>query len=81
MPYKTFTVRQDVVAVDIQTMMDMSIDDYNEYLRNGLLIVDHHDILRSEPAGYPVAVTNKQLKALIAYLKEVEVKFGVSNPG
>lgn len=76
MPYNTFTVKQDVVAVDIQTMGDMSMEDYNEYLRNGLLTVDHHDILRSEPAGYPLAVTKKQIKALIAYLKEIEHKVG-----
>lgn len=81
MSYKTFTVKQDVVAVDIQTMGDMSMEDYNEYLRSGLLIVDHHDILRSEPAGYPLAVTKKQFKALMAYLKEIEPKVGISNPG
>jgi hypothetical protein len=81
MPYETFTVKQDVVAVDIQTMGDMSLEDYNKYLRNGLLTVDHHDILRSEPAGYPLAVTKQQFKALIAYLKEIEPRVGVSNPG
>ncbi|MDR3479861.1 MAG: hypothetical protein P4L91_04030 [Burkholderiaceae bacterium] len=81
MPYDTFTVNQDIVAVDIQTMGDMSMEDYNEYLRNGLLTVDHHDILRSVPAGYPIAVTKKQFSALMAYLKEIERRVGVSNPG
>lgn len=81
MSYKTFTVKQDVIAVDIQTMEDMSIEDYKIYLRKGLLTVDHHDILRSEPAGYPLAVTKEQFKALMAYLKEIEAKVGVSNPG
>ncbi|WP_019578286.1 hypothetical protein [Curvibacter lanceolatus] len=81
MSYKTFTMKQDVVAVDIQTMGDMSMEDYNEYLRSGLLNVDHHDILRSEPAGYPLAVTKKQFKALMDYLKEIEPKVGISNPG
>ena len=53
MTFKTFTLKQDVTAVDIQTMADMSINEYKEYLEFGLLTVDHHDILRSEPAGYP----------------------------
>jgi len=76
MAYETFTQKQDVVAVDIHTMGDMSIEDYKDYLRNGLFTVDHHDILRSEPAGYPVAVTKEQFKALLAYLKEIEPRVG-----
>lgn len=76
MTYKTFTVKRDVVAVDIDTMGDMSMKDYEEYLRNGLLTIDHHDILRSEPAGYPLAVTKAQFKVLLAYLNEIAPKVG-----
>jgi hypothetical protein len=76
MAYETFTQMQDVVAVDIRTMGDMSIEDYKDYLRNGLLTVDHHEIVRSEPAGYPVAVTKEQFKVLLAYLKEIEPRVG-----
>lgn len=76
MAYKTFTVKQNVVAVGIDTMGDMSMKDYEEYLRNGLLTVDHHDILRSEPAGYPLAVTKAQFKALLAYLNEIAPRVG-----
>lgn len=76
MTNKTFTCKQDVVAVDIHTMGDMSLEDYNEYLRTGLFTVDHHDILKSEPAGYPIAVTKAQFKALLAYLKEIGPKVG-----
>jgi len=76
MAFKTFTQKQEVSAVDIQGMAEMSIDDYKEYLRTGLLIVDHHDILRSEPAGYPLAVTKEQFKALMAYLKEIGPRVG-----
>lgn len=74
MPYKTFTQTQEITAVDIQGMADMSISDYKEYLRNGLFTVDHHEVLRSEPAGYPIAVTKQQFQALLAYLKELEPK-------
>jgi len=76
MAYKTFTVNQDVVAVDIQTMAEMSLEDYEKYIRTGLLTIDHHDILRSEPAGYPLAVTKAQFKALLTYLKEIAPKIG-----
>lgn len=78
MTYKTFTSNQDVTAVDIQTMASMSMKDYKEYLRNGLLTVDHHDLLRSEPAGYPLATNKAQFKALMEYLKELEPKIGHS---
>lgn len=76
MPYKTFTRTQDVTAVDIQTMAEMSLKDYKDYLRTGLLTVDHHDLLRSEPAGYPLATNKAQFKALMEYLKELEPKIG-----
>lgn len=78
MTYKTFTWNQDVVAVDIQTMASMSTKDYKEYLRDGLLTVDHHDVLRSEPAGYPLATSKAQFKALMEYLKELEPRIGSS---
>ena len=76
MPYKTFTCNQDVTAVDIQTMSSMSMKDYKEYLRNGLFSVDHHDLLRSEPAGYPIATNKAQFKALMEYLKEIGPRIG-----
>ena len=74
MSYTTFTTKLDVTAVDIQTMTEMTSAEYEEYLSTGLLAVDHHDILRSEPAGYPLAVNKAQLKALIAYLRKLEPK-------
>lgn len=76
MPYKTFTGKQEVTAIDIQTMAEMSLTDYKEYLEFGLITVDHHDILRSEPAGYPIAVTKEQFRALLAYLHSLENKVG-----
>ena len=76
MPYEKFKIKQEVEAVDIQNMAEMTIDEYKEYLDGGLLFVDHHDILRSEPAGYPLAVTKEQFSALMEYLKSVEYKVG-----
>ena len=80
MAYKTFTTKTDVASVDIPTMAKMSMQEYDEYLRTGLFAVDHHDILRSEPAGYPLAVTARQMKALITYLQEIAPKVGVELP-
>jgi hypothetical protein len=76
MAYKTLTVKTDVVAVDIPNLAAMPLTEYEEYIRNGLLFVDHHDVLRSEPAGYPLAVTQAQVKALIIYLEEIAPKVG-----
>ena len=76
MPYGTLKRNQEVEAVDIQTMAKMSVEVYKTYLREGLLFVDHHDVLRSVPAEYPLAVTKEQFKALLAYLKELEPKVG-----
>ena len=74
MPYETITFKQSVTSVDIPTMEIMSMDDYHEYLQFGLLSVDHHDILRSEAAGYPLATNKKQLRALINHLSQLEIK-------
>jgi hypothetical protein len=74
MPHETITFKQSVTSVDISTMENMSMDDYQEYLQFGLLFVDHHDILRSEPADYPLATNKKQLRALINHLSQLEFK-------
>ena len=76
MPYKTFKSQQEVEAVDISTMAKMSAADYEDYLRNELFLVDHHDVLRSQPAGYPLAVTKAQFNALLRYLKELGPQVG-----
>ncbi|NIJ87811.1 hypothetical protein FHR49_000559 [Xanthomonas campestris] len=76
MAYKTFKSTQEVEAVDIQTMAAMSDSQYNEYLGGGLVFVDHHDVLRSQPAGYPLAVTKSQFKALLSHLKSLESRVG-----
>jgi hypothetical protein len=58
-------------------MAKMSSEEYERYLRNyELVMVDHHGVLRSGPAGYPLAVTQAQVKALISYLKELARSIG-----
>lgn len=63
-----FASKTDVTSIDIPTMCELSDDDYREYVRHGLLFVDHHDALRSEPAGYGLATTREQLDILISEL-------------
>jgi hypothetical protein len=77
MGYKTIKVNTEVEVVDIPTMGEMNIDDYKDYLDEGLFFVDHHSVLRSLPAGYPIAVTKTQFKALVDYIKSLESKVGV----
>jgi hypothetical protein len=61
-----------VEAVDMVTMSAMSPKDYEDYLADGLLEVDHHSVLRSTAAGYPLATSKKQLRVLIDRLKALE---------
>jgi hypothetical protein len=74
MNYKTITVTQEVCAADILSMQAMSAKEYRGYLELGLVRVDEHGILRSVPAGYPLAVTSKQIKQLIKHLKALRSK-------
>jgi hypothetical protein len=76
MAFQTFKTTREVEAVDIHTMSGMSLEDYRAYVTDGLLWVDHHDVLRSQPAGYPLATNKEQLRALIARLKALEPKLG-----
>ena len=76
MTYVSQTTTQTVSAIDIPTMEAMSTTDYAEYIQSGLLSVDHHGILRSEPDGYPLATSKTQLRALVAYLVSIEHKVG-----
>ena len=66
----------EIDVADIPSMHGMSSVEYREYLENELLFVDHHDVLRSAVAQYPLAVTNEQIKILITYLQSIESKVG-----
>lgn len=66
----------EIETVDIHTMRDMSASEYRNYLDGDLLFVDHHEVLRSAPAGYPLAVTSDQLKMLIEHLQGLSGRVG-----
>jgi hypothetical protein len=76
MSYSKLKTTTEVEAVDIPTMFEMSANEYREYLNGGLLFVDHHDVLRSAPAEYPLAVTRAQLQMLIQHLQSLEGRVG-----
>lgn len=60
----------EIEAIDIPTMRRMSTENYQQFLANGELFwVDHHDVLRSTPAEYPIATTRQQLDMLIKALE------------
>ncbi len=68
-----FTVKQDVEAIDILTMESLSLEEYREYLKSeGLFMVDHHDILKSSGAGYPIALSKVQLEVYISELEKIK---------
>jgi predicted nucleic-acid-binding protein len=66
----------EIDAVDIPTMYKMSIEEYKNYIETEVFWVDHHDVLRSAIAQYPLAVTREQLHTLIAYLQSLDSQVG-----
>ena len=59
----------DIETVDIPTMYAMSDKEYRQYLRSdGLVYVDHHDVLRSAAAGYPLATNLEHFDILLEEL-------------
>jgi hypothetical protein len=58
-------------ALDIQSMREMDAAFYAAYLEDTLFFVDHHDILRAQLGEYPIATSEKQIRALIQYLEGV----------
>jgi hypothetical protein len=67
------TVNQDVESIDIPTMEDLTIDEYRAYVKDGgLFMVDHHNILRSSSATYPIASSKEQLEVYISELEQIK---------
>ena len=68
----TYKGNIEIEATDIPTMSKMANSEYWDFVKRGeLFFVDHHDILRSTPAEYPLATNRKQLDMLIEALKEL----------
>lgn len=59
-------------------MRAMSDDEYRNFIHQdslgGLIYVDHHEVLRSFVADYPLATTREQLDILIEELQRLRSK-------
>ena len=61
----------EIEATDIPTMRQMSNSEYWDFVKRGeLFFIDHHDVVRSTPAEYPLATSRQQLEMLIEALKK-----------
>lgn len=65
----------EIEAVDIPTMRMLSDAQYRKFVQeDGLVHVDHHDVLRSSAAGYPLATTLEQFDILMEELQKLRSK-------
>ena len=72
---KKIKLMTEMDVVDSPTMHKLTDDQYREFLQDsGLMWVDHHDILRSTPAGYPLATRRAQVDILIEELQRLRDK-------
>ena len=65
----------EIESYDNPTMRNMTEEQYRRFVQNGeLMYVDHHDVLRSYIADYPLAATREQLDILIEELQKLRGK-------
>lgn len=63
-------LNREIEAVDIPTMSGMSDGEYRDFIQgDGLVFIDHHNVLRSSIADYPIATTREQLDIFIEELQ------------
>jgi hypothetical protein len=55
-------------------MHEMSDEEYRGVIDYGLVYVDHHEVLRSYVAHYPIATTQEQLDIFIEELQKLRRK-------
>ena len=73
---------KDYTWIDIQTMYDLSEEQYKEFIK-WTFDVDHHDVLRLQrgsDGAPPLATTLEQLDMMISYLEYLRGKM-VSKSG
>jgi len=77
---KQFTHNIEITSIDIPTMRDLSDEDYREYVsKHGLMYVDHHEVLRSSVADYPLATSREQFDILIDELSKLRSRMEPRN--
>lgn len=65
-------------AFDIPSLELLTEDQYRDYLKFELISLDHHDIIRSEIGGYPIAATSQQARILVTYLQGLAEEMAAS---
>ena len=69
---KTVNLKMEVNVFPLRELEALDTLSYRAFLQSdGLFCVDHHEILCSSVAGYPIAVTKQQLDIYINELKAV----------
>lgn len=68
-------LNMEIESVDIPTMNEMSDAEYRDLVsKHGLVTVDHHDVLRSAVADYPLATNLEQFDIFIEELQALREK-------
>ena len=63
-----------VITMDIPSMLELSDDEYRNIIDGEMFLVDHHEILRLETTGQPIATSIEQLNILIEELEKMKVR-------
>lgn len=59
-------------TMDIPSMTVLADDEYRSLFKNELFWVDHHNILRVENTGQPIATSVEQLNIMIEELEKMK---------
>lgn len=68
------SIQEGTEVLDIPTMRELDKESYKAYVKDHLMWVDHHEVLRSSLAEYPYATTTEQVDALISVLQEFRAR-------
>jgi len=61
-------------AFDVPSLEKITDEQYQDYLAFEVLSLDHHDIIRSEIGGYPIAATSRQARIFVQYIQDLTEK-------
>lgn len=76
MSKKPFYIEVDakIRTMDIPSMSALSDDEYRNIIDGEMFWVDHHDILKVETSGQPIATSIEQLNILIEELEKMKTR-------
>jgi hypothetical protein len=65
---------QKTQLIDAPTMRKMTIEEFKDYIEDGLMYINHHDVLCSLPDANIIACNQEQIEALIEYLNKIKLR-------